>query len=299
MTKPGSSDFVLRLKSDTLTLCRLWRITPAGSSTLYYTDHDRDVVFDGHTYVSDKSFEASAIENNQGTGKTNFEITILLTETITKADIEKGRYGGAAVEVDAVFYDHLDLGSMPLASGLVIDAQVPYKSQAILSCSGLATLAQHYLTEQYSSTCRAEFCDVRCTLDEADFDTDFTIDVVDGVMVFQSEDIDPTLSVYNLGYVEWASGANAGTKQDVQTSSGASIRLLIKPPFAMQVGDTGRAVKGCNKTIDTCRVFNNAINFRGEPYAPGSDYVAAPLKSIPTGAAAIVPEPLPDGVYFD
>jgi hypothetical protein len=31
-------------------------------------------------------------------------------------------------------------------------------------------------------------------------------------------------------------------------------------------------VEGCDRTIATCRLrFNNAANFRGEPYLPGND----------------------------
>ena len=44
----------------------------------------------------------------------------------------------------------------------------------------------------------------------------------------------------------------------------------------MTVGDTFNAIAGCDKTISTCIAkFNNAVNFRGEPYVPGMDKMLA------------------------
>lgn len=293
--RDASTEFKAQLNTDTTTLCRLWRVTPIGRTTLYYTDHDRDVTYDGDTYAATDSFNASAIENRTGTGQTNFEITVLLSGDISKPDVEKGIYGGAQVEVDAIFYDHTDYGVMALATGKIVDASVPYKSQAVFSCAGFATTSARYLTEQYSPTCRAEFCDARCGLDEEDYTLPFEVTVVTSVMRFQATGQEGGAGVYNLGYIRWTSGANIGRKSDVQSSSDDSIRLLIRPPFPIEVGDEGEIVVGCDKTITTCRLFDNAINFRGEPFVPGDDFVKSPKKKVPTGDAAVAPPAIPQG----
>ena len=60
----------------------------------------------------------------------------------------------------------------------------------------------------------------------------------------------------------WAAIAVTSTPQDV-TATAAN---------AVAVGDTFNAIAGCDKTIGTCVAkFNNAVNFRGEPYVPGMD----------------------------
>lgn len=301
--KTGSTNFLLQLQKDTTTLCRLWRITPKAGTTFYFTDHDKDIVYAAHTYIADPSFEASAIDNSQGTGKTNFEITVLLGTSITKQDVERGLYSGAAVELDAIFYDHIDYGVMAMATGLVVDCSIPYKSQATLSCQGFASTAQHYLTELYQPTCRAEFCDARCGLVEDDFAESIEIDTVASIMAFTLVDA-PTLvdtTGYNLGYITWLTGANTGIKSDIQSVIGQGVRLLIRPPFQIVAGDTGRMVQGCDKTLAACvGRFSNIVNYRGEPFLPGADFQQYPAKKVPAPAAAAVatPQPLPDGVFF-
>jgi uncharacterized phage protein (TIGR02218 family) len=43
-------------------------------------------------------------------------------------------------------------------------------------------------------------------------------------------------------------------------------------PFAVEEGDSYSLQAGCDKTLPTCITrFNNALNFRGEPFVPGTD----------------------------
>ncbi len=47
-------------------------------------------------------------------------------------------------------------------------------------------------------------------------------------------------------------------------------------PNSITAGDTFNAIAGCDKTFDACvSKFNNAVNFRGEPYVPGMDRLLA------------------------
>lgn len=86
----------------------------------------------------------------------------------------------------------------------------------------------------------------------------------------------PTDSM-NGGVVVWESGANAGISMEMRdfTQSGATqvIELFLDLPFDISVTDKGRVYRGCNKRlIEDCRdIFDNTVNFRGEPYVPGQD----------------------------
>jgi uncharacterized phage protein (TIGR02218 family) len=48
---------------------------------------------------------------------------------------------------------------------------------------------------------------------------------------------------------------------------------LFEPMYyEIQVGDTYEVHQGCDKYLATCRdVWNNVVNFRGEPHIPGRD----------------------------
>jgi len=60
------------------------------------------------------------------------------------------------------------------------------------------------------------------------------------------------------------------------------IRFVWKPivfalcllPALKAVGDTFGVTAGCDRRFATCQAkFDNAVNFRGFPHIPGSDYV--------------------------
>ena len=59
---------------------------------------------------------------------------------------------------------------------------------------------------------------------------------------------------------------------EVKAFLGGQFTFVLPMPNAIAVGDTFKAIAGCDKTFSTCYTnFNNALNFRGEPYVPGMD----------------------------
>jgi uncharacterized phage protein (TIGR02218 family) len=45
-------------------------------------------------------------------------------------------------------------------------------------------------------------------------------------------------------------------------------------PFAIAIGDLFAVTMGCDRRLATCKArFDNVVNFRGEPYLPGTDEV--------------------------
>jgi hypothetical protein len=100
---------------------------------------------------------------------------------------------------------------------------------------------------------------------------------------------------FTFGWITWVTGNNAGLTMGIKRSlnTGGAFTLLFPMPFDVQVGDTYRATRGCNKLLklpgDTwgtaytgdCRAkFNtedggNAVNFGGFPEIPGDDSILA------------------------
>lgn len=79
---------------------------------------------------------------------------------------------------------------------------------------------------------------------------------------------------YNGGAITFETGENQGRlieiKEWVQENS--RLTLFLPSPYPVQVGDTARIYPGCDKRLETCiGIFNNILNFRGEPYIPGQD----------------------------
>jgi uncharacterized phage protein (TIGR02218 family) len=100
---------------------------------------------------------------------------------------------------------------------------------------------------------------------------------------------------FSRGLLAFTAGANVGFKVEVKLhtadTSGPYLDLWQPAPNPIAVGDTFTVTAGCDKLIDTCDLrFNNAVNFRGFPHIPGSDFLLAnpALTAQPNAGAALV-----------
>ena len=74
------------------TICRCWRITRSDGLVQGFTDHDRELAFQGQKYAPESGFDASGIEAGIGLAVDNTEITGALTsEHLSEDDILAGR----------------------------------------------------------------------------------------------------------------------------------------------------------------------------------------------------------------
>lgn len=85
---------------------------------------------------------------------------------------------------------------------------------------------------------------------------------------------------YVLGYVKFTGGQNSGLAATVKAMALSATNLqqlqLIKPLiFPVAGGDALQLIPGCDKTIATCQnVYNNLINFAGQPFVPNPETAA-------------------------
>ncbi len=88
------------LSSGVTTLCYCWRLTRADGAVLGFTEHDRDVVADGTSFLAETGFTASRLEQSLGLSIDNMEaVGALSSAGISEADLVAGRYDDAAVEL--------------------------------------------------------------------------------------------------------------------------------------------------------------------------------------------------------
>ena len=86
----------------------------------------------------------------------------------------------------------------------------------------------------------------------------------------------------NGGVVIWETGVNTGVAMEIRDFTAddgvtieQDIELFLDLPFDIAVGDTARVYRGCfHRFLTDCRdIFDNVVNFRGEPYVPGQDAI--------------------------
>jgi uncharacterized phage protein (TIGR02218 family) len=278
--KPISPALEAHLNSGATTLCWCWRLTRADGVKLGFTDHDRDLSFDGTTFEAAAGFTASEIRDSVGLSVDNLEVTSALTsERLSEADLAGGLYDDARVEIFRVNWADPDqrvlmrLGSL----GEVRRAAGAFTAEV----RGLAHYLQQPKGRLFQFTCDADLGDARCTVDleAAAYRGTGTIAAVLSERRFTASGLDAFADDwFTRGLLTFTSGAASGQAIEVKahTNATASVTLelwaAVRQPLA--AGQTFVVRAGCDKHLETCRAkFANAVNFRGFPHMPGNDFV--------------------------
>lgn len=262
------------LAGEVLTLATCWRVTRRDDVSQYFTDHDRDLVVAGHTYIASTGMVPSAVTSQAGLAVDNLEIEGLLdSETITREGLLHGLYDHAELEIFMVNYADPDGGRLHVKTGWLGEVRLRDGVFAV-EVRGITSALQQTIGEVYTPTCRATLGDARCKKDVSDFSKTGTIDTVENELSFTDSARDEASGYFAYGTVRFTSGANTGLAMEIRDFSNGRFTLFLPLPYAVQPGDAYEAVAGCDKRIDTCATrFANAVNFRGEPHLPGNDKI--------------------------
>ena len=268
------------LSGGVTTLCYCWRLTRRDGTVLGFTEHDRDVVAAGTTFLASTGFTASQIEQGLGLSVDNLAATGALSSAgITDADILAGRYDDAAIDLLWVNWEEPGQAIL-LASGNLGEV----KREGVAFSAELRSLAHRLdqkIGQTYERTCSARLGDARCTIDLNQSAFQSSINVVTPTTSRQIVVTDLTSFAsdwFTGGTLTFGSGANRAIPFEVKShrrTAGIDIlELWLPPPFPVAAGDAGQAVAGCRKNLATCQSkFNNVANFRGFPHIPGVDVV--------------------------
>ena len=255
------------------TLCHCWRLVLRDGARLGFTDHDRDLTFDGVTHAAATGLDASEAETALGFGGAGGEVAgALMAAALTEADLVAGRYDGARLEtwlVDWLMPDArvlLDIGAIGEAS----------RSDAAFTVE-VRSLAQAFHEPRgrlYQPACSADLGDARCGVA-------LTGPNMRGLATVVVVDSPSYLKLTATGFASgWFSGGSLyagarrlGTIRDHGERDGfAFVSLWSQLSQTAVVGDSLTLLAGCDKSFETCRdKFANHLNFRGFPHMPGND----------------------------
>jgi len=267
---------------DPTTLATLWKVTRLDEVVFGFTDHDKDIVFGGLTYLAKSGFSASQIEGAAGLSTANLELDGLFdSEYITQADIEAGVWDGASVEIRQVNYLDVSMGADVLRVGELGTFQSK-DGMFVAELRGLMDRLQRTVTRLYLPSCNADLGDDRCGVDiealrvlgavtAVTSRADFLTDLASGSPPVADDE-------FTYGLITWTSGENAGRSMEVKQHAAAGQIILQLPMVGtVEVGDEFSIVPGCTKSLEQCRDrYSNVINFRGFPHIPGLDRMIRP-----------------------
>lgn len=271
------------LASGATTLCWCWRITPRIGPPLGFTDHDRDLTFDGTTFEAASGFTATEIRESVGLAVDNLDVeSALASDRLSETRLAAGDFDDAAVEIFRV--DWIDTTARVLVRRGSIGEVRRSGSAFTAEIRGLAHYLQQPKGRVFQYGCDAELGDARCGIDLASplYRASATVLEPLGDRLLAASGLGAFADGwFTRGLVTFSAGANAGraieVKRHVKRTADALIELWQPPGEPIAAGDAFLVTAGCDKQFATCRArFANATNYRGFPHMPGNDALASP-----------------------
>ncbi|MBF9036037.1 DUF2163 domain-containing protein [Rhodobacterales bacterium HKCCE2091] len=261
-------------------VARCWRLTRRDGLTLGFTDHDRDIAFDGVTHKADTGLTAAALSQTTGLSVDNTEAFGALSDAaIREEDITAGRYDGAVIEAWLVQW------SDPSARELVFRGslgEITRQGGAFTAeLRGLSEALNQPTGQVYHTACSCILGDAKCGVDigQPPYAIEVEADEVETARTFRLSGLDGfEPRWFEKGVLTVLSGAAEGLsgiiKNDRQPGGIRQVELWSPLGMAPEAGDRLRLVAGCDKRMETCRLkFDNILNFRGFPDIPGDDWL--------------------------
>ena len=345
-TVGASLDTHMQGEVTTLTTCM--RIVRKDGIEFFFTEHDRDIVFDGDTYLASVGYDRTAIETDASLAADNFEVTGLIDNVILlSTELKAGIFDYADVYTFIVNWDDLSQGAMKVKRGNLAEVSLLRGDIFKAEIQGITKALQQVVGELYSPESRTSLGDARCKIPVdpslhavstayalGDFikvataagptysqyenriyectvagtttdpiptyDTGVGNDTVDGTATFTAReawqrhaDVDVVTDRRNFtltglvepravddwfkyGALTFEEGPNAGKSIQMKgyVDIGDDVELLFAAPFDVTSGEAVRLYPGCDNRSATCIAkFDNILNYRGEPFVPGSDFL--------------------------
>lgn len=272
--KSSSAQLAAHIEGETTSLATCWKVTRKDGVVFGFTDHDRNLVIDDVTYEARTGYTRTAIQTISDLSVDNLDIESAFdSEAITAQDLRDGVWDNAEVLIFLVNWNNLSQGKIVLKRGTI--GQVELKDTLYRAeLRGLTQLFSQNIGELYTADCRADLGDTRCGIDLEALTVSGTVTEVSERYGFTDSSRTEEDDYWKRGLITWTSGANAGRKMEIRAFASGAFTLFLPMPSEIVVGDAYTAQPGCNKTFEACRSrYNNGINFRGEPYVPGTDAV--------------------------
>jgi uncharacterized phage protein (TIGR02218 family) len=254
------------------TVATWWRVDRRDGVSLGFTTHDVDLWFDGLGFLSAPGMMPASIRRSTGFDADSAEVDGAIThDAITEDDLVAGRYDGARVVVGLVDWQSLEHSA--IYSGTIGSLTEEAGSFSAQLLSRKADLARDPVPRT-SPCCRADFCGSGCGLSAPRFTHEALLTAQDSANNAVTFSCDATVADLMGGRLRWIDGPYAGLSMGIVGLAGDGVVLDLPLDLPMAAGMRAVVIEGCDHTLATCAErFDNAVNFRGEPYLPGNDLV--------------------------
>jgi uncharacterized phage protein (TIGR02218 family) len=264
-------------KDQTHRFAKCYLLERVDGTTFCFTDHNREIEYDGNTYTPVGGMSVSAEQKLEKLGPSNQEVVGILSDAaITHEDLMKGLYQEAKITIYILDYMYPWAGAFNTMVFWITNTEFTGEFWKA-TIEGLGRWLAYPKGFTYTRTCRHTLGDVQCGVDTSALKALKTITQVDNIRrVFRTTGLAQANDYFTNGLVIWTSGNNDGYSCEVKDFSTANdiIELHLNTPYDIEVGDGFDIYPGCDKTFATCKdKFSNGDNFGGFPFIPGTDRV--------------------------
>lgn len=257
------------LDRELATLAFCWRLERRDGVTIGLTSHDRDLEVGHVRYRAAPGMTPSAIRSGITADGSDTDLEgALVADAISERDLMAGRWDGAALELRLTEWEAPGDMWLLLARGEI--GSVARRGGAFTAeLVGTMAALKAPVAPSTSPDCRARLGDSQCRVDMAGRRRIVAVAGVEDAVASVSG-LEP--GAYGFGTLRWLTGANGGLVQGVVDNGADAVTLADPPAFAVEAGTLVLLTEGCDRQLETCRTrFANVLNFRGEPYLPGTD----------------------------
>ena len=281
----GREDLLAHLAEGVTTLCRAWAVQRRDGMLLGFTDHDRDLRFDGIVFRAGTGMTARALVQTTGLAIDNSEaVGALSSDAVTEADLIAGRYDAAVVRCWLVNWTDVAQRLLQFRGSLgeIVRSGGAFRAEL----RGLTEEMNQPQGRVYQRDCAAILGDAQCRFDlsRPGYSVEVAIETQSEGRIFGVSG----LSGFAAGWFEKgrarlldgeARGVIGLIKVDRIEGNRRVFELWTRIAPQVVAGDRLRLEAGCDRRANTCQSkFNNFNNFRGFPHIPGEDW----LLSYPT-----------------
>lgn len=262
---------------------RAWRVVRRDGVAFGFTDHDRDLGFDGTQFRAGTGMSARALQQTTGLSVDNTEAAgVLSDEGISEADLAAGRFDGAEVTAWEVDWADPELRRVLFRGTIGEVTQGAGGFQAELR--GLTEALNRPQGRTIQRQCTAMLGDGACrfNLATAGYFVQAAAATVEDARLFRWAALPGFADRwFERGMLRVLTGAAAGlagvVKNDRAGADGSRVVELWQALGAgVAPGDLVRIEAGCDRRPETCRLkFGNFLNFRGFPHVPGDDFLTS------------------------
>lgn len=257
------------------TIARLLKITCTNSTVYAFTDHDRNLVVDGVTYVPAPGLAAVSYVATSDVEVSSQQAGAAMVD-VPEEDLLGGVFDDAEVEASWASWANPSYGKVVTFSGRIASIdwdETAFKAEIMSFMKQL----ELNIGQVYTASCRHELYGTlqvgkvgACTVNPSAYTFTGTVASVvtpkwkltySGAAAAQAD------GYFSAGTITFTSGILNGLTYPIKKDASDTFDLVLPTMKTFAVGDTFTVKAGCDKTLETCKTkFNNVLNFGGFPH---------------------------------